>query len=254
MRVARVTVHAPVTSFRHPFFVTGHQPTFLMPPPSTVFGHCASALGRWPEPEQFWFGIHFTFAGRGDDLEHQHVTEAVVERTRTKVPTPEGDRPAVVQVMVQPVRRDFLFDTTMTLYLDPCFAPAFRAPVFPVVLGRSQDLAEVRAVEEVVLEKPARARVEHTLLPAELRPCVRFGNTVLLSRYIGPAPERETTFARYIVLHEPVFFGEEPASTRSFDHVEGVALDDLWCDPTVVDDEGFPRGVWIHRIVERPAT
>jgi hypothetical protein len=25
-------------------------------------------------------------------------------------------------------------------------------------------------------------------------------------------------------------------------------LDDLWTDPDHTDDQGFPRGVWIHRL------
>jgi hypothetical protein len=33
-------------------------------------------------------------------------------------------------------------------------------------------------------------------------------------------------------------------------HVDGVALDELWSDPGVVDDEGFARGVWLHRVMD----
>lgn len=250
MRVARVRVYAPVTSFRHPFFVTGAQPSFAMPPPSTVHGHCASALGEWPDPSTFFFGIHFMFKARARDLEHQHIATALSGKTRLRVPTDDGDVPATTEVSIQPVTREFLFDARMTLYLDPSFADAFRKPVFPVVLGRSQDLAEVEAVDEVTLERPTRARIEHTLLPQALRPCVRFGPTVLLTRYISEPPKRDATFAQYIVLHEPVFFGDASAGTRSFTQVDGISLDDLWCDPTIVDDEGNPRGVWIHRLVD----
>lgn len=250
MRVARVRVHAPVTSFRHPFFVTGAQPSFAMPPPSTVHGHCASALGDWPDPATFSFGIHFTFASRTRDLEHQHIATALAPRTPLRVKTAEGEARATTEINVQPVTREFLFDATMTLYLEPKLADAFRSPVFPVVLGRSQDLAEVQAVDEVTLERPERARIEHTLLPQALRPCVRFGPTVLLTRYVSKPPERDASFAQYIVLHEPVFFGDTSAGTRSFTRVEGIDLDDLWCDPTIIDDEGFTRGVWIHRLVD----
>lgn len=236
MRVTRVRVHAPVTSFRHPFFVTGSQPSFAMPPPSTVHGHCASARGHWPDPSTFFFGIHFTFVARTRDLEHQQILKAGGKKK------PE--------IGVQPVTREFLFDATMTLYLDPSLAEAFRKPVYPVVLGRSQDLAEIQTVEEVTLERPKRARIEHTLLPQGLRPCVRFGPTVLLTRHISEPPKRKASFAQYIVLHEPVFFGDTTAGARSFTEVEGIPLDDFWCDPTIVDDDGRPRAVWIHRLVD----
>lgn len=250
MRVTRIGVHAPITSFRHPFFVTGRQPTSLIPPPSTVFGHCASALGAWPDPTTFFFGIHFTFKSRVQDLEHEHITQALGARAKTFVETPAGRQRATTEITVQPVLRDFLFDTCMTLYLPLDLAHAFRAPVHTVVLGRSQDLAEVVSVDDIDLERPGRARLNHTLLPIAVRPSVRFGTTALLTRYVSPPPQRDASFAQYIVLHEPVDYGADGHSHRAFMQVEGVATDDLWCDPTRVDDEGFARAVWFHRLMD----
>ena len=105
-------------------------------------------------------------------------------------------------------------------------------------------------MEEIDLERPVRARIEHTLLPRHVRPCVRFGSTVLLSRYIAPPPKRDATFAQYISLHDPVFLGQEEAEGTAFVKVDGVSLDDLWVNPTVVDEEGRQRGVWLHRLVD----
>jgi CRISPR-associated protein Cas5t len=250
MHVARVEIYAPVTSFRHPFLVTGRQPTSLMPPPSTIFGHCASALGRWPDPSAFFFGIYFAFTSRTQDLEHQHIAEALGAKAQAVVETPFGHQRATTGITVQPVSRDFLFDTRMTLYVAAELGTAFRAPVHTVVLGRSQDLAEVVSVTEVTLERPQRARLDHTLLPFALRPAVRFGSTVLLSRYVSPPPERQASFAQYIVLHEPMFFGVGANPNRALVLVEDLSMADFWCDPTVVDDEGFARGVWLHRVVD----
>lgn len=249
MRVARVLIHANVTSFRHPFFVTGRQPGFDFPPPSTVHGHCASALGRWPDPATFHFGLHFTFKARASDLEHQHLTQALGPRSRRMIRTPHGETRATTEASVQPVWRDLLFDCQLTLYLPVDLATGFRSPVFPVVLGRSQDLAEVLAVDEVELTRPVRARLEHTLLPRAVRPCVRFGATVLLTRYVSPPPEREAAFAQYIALREPVFLGEGANENRLFLTVPGIDLKPLWVDESHVDDDGFARGVWIHRLM-----
>lgn len=247
MRVTRVVVEAPVTSFRHPFFVTGRQLTFDFPPPSTILGHCASALGSWPEPTAFFFGLHFVSRARAWDLEHQHITTALPPRTKTKVLTPEGPVRGTTESTVQPVRRDFLFGVRMTLYLPPAIGAAFRAPVHTVVLGRSQDLAEIVEVKDVLLARSDRARIEHTLLPRSLRPCVRFGTTVLLTRYISEPPARDASFAQYIALREHVHLGEGADPNRAFIMVAGIPLDNLWTDPEHLDDTGFPRGVWIHR-------
>jgi CRISPR-associated protein Cas5t len=248
MHVTRVVVEATVTSFRHPFFVTGRQLTFDFPPPSTIFGHCASALGEWPDPATFFFGLHFTSRARSSDLEHQHITIGLPPKTKRMVSTQEGHVPATTEITVQPVRRDFLFGARMTMYVPPEIGAAFRAPVHTVILGRSQDLAEIVEVKDIILEKSSRARIEHTLLPRALRPCVRFGTTVLLTRHISEPPEREASFAQYIALREHVHLGEGADPNRAFIEVDGIPLDDLWTDPQYMDDDGFPRGVWIHRL------
>lgn len=268
----RVELYAPVASFRHPFFVTGHQPSFDMPPPSTVHGLCAAAAGAWPDPGDFWFGLFVTSRAKVRDLEHQHITTPLGPGTRLKVPTPPpapgakpGEARATTEITVQPVTRDMLFDVWLTLYLPPALAEAFRAPTNVLTLGRSQDLAEVVRVTELELapvEPPAgsrpegaerdggRARIEHTYLPRGLRPSVRFGTTVLLTRHVSEPPARHATFEQYIMLREPVFVGAEPGEPRTLDRVEGVALDELYVDEAVLDDEGFPRGVWRHTLVD----
>lgn len=248
--VIKVTVQAAVTSFRHPFFVVGSQPSFDMPPPSTIHGHCASALGRYPDSKTFFFGVHFTYRSRVHDLEHQNIAVALAPKTPLRVQTPGGAERATTEITVQPVAREMLFGATLTLYLDPSLEEAFRAPVFPVTLGRSQDLAEVVSVERIELVRGEKVRLEHTLLPRAVRPCVRFGSTVLLTRHISEPPVREATFAQYIVLHEPVWLGGPTDTTRSFDRVEGIDLSDLFTDPSVIDEEGCARGVWIHRLVD----
>ncbi len=250
MNVSRVTLHAPVASFRHPFFVTGVQPTHRLPPPSTIHGLCAAANGEWPDPRSFVFGIHFVYRSQGRDLEHQHITSALGSKTHTLVPTPGGEVRATTEITVQPVARDFLYDVTLVLYVPTSIGQAFRRPVYTMTLGRSQDLAEVVAVEDIALERPKKARIEHTLLPRSVRPCVWSGSTVLLSRHVSEPPQRNVVFAQYIVLHDPVFFGGGADTTHTFDRVDGIALDDLWSDPTVVDDEGYARGVWMHRLID----
>ena len=245
--VTRVRVRAPVASFRHPFFVTGKQPTALMPPPSTVFGHCGSALGYWPDPKTFFFGLHFTWQSRTVDLEHQHITQALGAKTKTFINAEEGPVRATTEVGVQPVGREFLFNVDMTLYLPPNIGAAFRNPVHTVVLGRSQDLAEVVAVEDIELKEPEQVCLEHTILPFRVRPCLHFGTTVLLSKYVSEPPEREVVFERYIVLREPVFWGEGADPSRALVRVPGVEWSGFCADLDFVDN-GFARGVWLHRL------
>jgi len=266
-RVAKVTIEAPVVSFRYPHFLIGRQPSFDVPPPSTIFGHVASALGEWPS-----LPIHFAYAfqsrGRARDLEHQQI----ISRTSGKLPgdvvdplwrppmpapgkklTKKAQQPRLLEktteAVVQPHERDFLFDARLELYLDPPeLAEAFRSPTFTVVLGRSQDLACVQRVEIVDLSPATQGYVERTILPGELRSRLPWGVTTLMPRYIGPAPERQPAFAPYIVLHERVYVGyEQRFSSRQLLTLHDAA-ETWWADTATPEDRGGRRLLWFHTI------
>lgn len=266
-RVTKVTVEAPIVSFRYPHFLIGQQPCFDMPPPSTIFGHVASALGEWPSrPISFAYAFHAR--SRGQDLEHQHIinrTKSDVfpvdiidphwsppESVNGKKPTKKDLIPRLVQktteATVQPHVRDFLFDVKLELYLDPPeLAEAFHSPVFTVVLGRSQDLAAVCRIESLELEGTDRGYLERTLLPGDLRRRLPWGVTTLMPRYIGPAPARNPVFAPYIMLHDRVFVGVEKQS-KSLLQVKGEDEPVWWSDPATTDAGGLRRLLWFHTI------
>ncbi len=268
-RVARIVLEAPVVSFRYPHFLIGRQPTFDMPPPSTVFGHVASALGEWPTAP-FEFAYHFRSVSRGSDLEHQHIIspytgrgsvftekdphwapppDAPTKGKKTKKPPEAPPIGTSVQSTVQPHLRDFLFGITWTLYLDPPeLADAFRSPVFPVVLGRSQDLACIARVDTVELTTVPAVYFERTILPISFRQRLAWGTTALMPSFISQPPQRNAEFAPYIVLHDRVYAGDVSLKTNR-KILSGPGLDPLtlWCDPDSPVDHTMHRGVWFHR-------
>jgi CRISPR-associated protein Cas5t len=219
-----------------------------MPPPSTIYGHVASALGELPDPESFQFGYIFKFRSRGSDLEHQHVISAGGAKF-----TFEGEKYLTsVQATVQPHVRDFLFDARLTLYITrPEWAVAFRAPIFCVILGRSQDLASITAVDEVDLEERTGAYLENTILPFSYRPHIGIGGTALMPRYIGPPPERRAEFDRFIPLRERIFAGEFEgvASLSQRFRMLGQAEPSWWVDPETTTSRGVQRAVILHSFV-----
>jgi CRISPR-associated protein Cas5t len=250
MRVAKVLIAAPATSFRYPHFLIGRQTTFDMPPPSTIYGHIASAVGDLLKADSFRFGYTFEFRSRASDLEHQHVITSggsPFERNGVKLRTS-------VQATVQPHQRDFLFQPRLTLYIDPpALAEAFRNPTFCVILGRSQDLAEVVSVDEIDLERQPGAYFDHTLLPFSYRESTAFGVTVLMPRYIDPPPERRAHFERFIVLHDRIYGGEvENGASLGVRRLvlRADRRDGWWIDPSTVPDHGVKRGVVFHSCAE----
>lgn len=266
--VAKVTVEAPVVSFRYPHFLIGRQPSFAMPPPSTIFGHVASALGEWPtKPLQFAYA--FRCNGGAGDLEHQQIINRTSGKFPGDLPDPLWRQPEpapgkklkksdlmprllqkTTEAVVQPHTRDFLFDARMELYLDPPeLAEAFRSPVFTVVLGRSQDLASVQKVEVIELSQATNGYLERTILPSSFRPRLPWGVTTLMPRYIGPAPQREPAFAPYIVLQERVYVGEAAQSeSKKLITINGIPDTGLYCDPVTPEDRVGRRLLWFHTL------
>jgi CRISPR-associated Cas5-like protein len=125
-----VTVTAPVVSFRNPLYA-GVQVGLPCPPPATVAGMLAAAAGGWDSVDpELQFAMAFRARGSGTDLETYHPLEA---SGRKADPTPR--------------ERDFLADITLIIWLLSDldhWTRRLRRPVFPLRLGRSQDLIGLR--------------------------------------------------------------------------------------------------------------
>ena len=125
------------------------------------------------------------------------------------------------------------------LYLNrPEWIEAFRAPRYPVVLGRSQDLACYTSVEIVELEQRAEVYFEHTLLPYSMSTQTTVGVVALMPRWLDYWHHRQPTFARYVLLQQPVMsskFLQFDAATPSY-----------WIDPVAPKVKGTPLGLMFH--------
>ncbi|MFY1632948.1 CRISPR-associated protein Cas5 [Solwaraspora sp. WMMB335] len=142
LRALEVTVTAPVVSFRNPLYA-GVQVGLPCPPPATVGGMLAAAAGGWHRIDPgLRFAMAFRCGGSGEDLETYHPLES---SGRKAEPTPR--------------LRAFLADARLTVWLVDGADGAvgvdgwwrrLRRPVWPLRLGRSQDLVGVR-LREVTL-------------------------------------------------------------------------------------------------------
>lgn len=244
MKAVKVVIEAPVTSFRYPHFLIGRQVSFDCPPPSTVYGHIASAAGCLFPPEEIRFAYHFTFTAKGSDLEYQHIISRSKPKSTLTIRVKKY--PAAVDGVIQPHSRDFIYGCRLVLYIDNLeVGNAFRNPVFAVNLGRSQDLAKIVSVEEVDLKPAQGGYLEHTILPFSMRKHLGRGITVLMPKYVGPPPEREPVFDRYIVLHERVFVGEVNTGLPKLLQYEADNID-LITDPCSPKYEGVNLALVFH--------
>ncbi|MFC4035127.1 CRISPR-associated protein Cas5 [Streptomyces polygonati] len=163
-----VTATAPIVSFRNPLYA-GLQVQLPCPPPSTVGGLLAAAAGGWDRvPHRTRFAMAFHAAGAGTDLETYHPLGAPGTPTNTTIKD-----------------RDFLALTTLTVWITEdldLWEQALRRPVWPLRLGRSQDLTAVRT-RRVELAASA-GNQGHAIVPEALPGAV--GTRIRLTTAISP--------------------------------------------------------------------
>jgi len=199
MRVLKVEAEGITTSFRYPQFMQQIHPSYEMPPPATIYGHIASVLGEWFDPEGVRFAYHFTFSGRVSDKEHIFVLSPANGTFQYQAQTV----PKVLQGAMVPFERDLLFFPRLTLYINrPEWESAFRSPCYPVLLGRSQDLFTYTKVSVVQLEQAPYAYFEHTLLPYSTTKYTSRGYVIQMPRFLDYTNKRRPTFERYFVVHD----------------------------------------------------
>jgi CRISPR-associated protein Cas5t len=231
MRVLKVVAEGVTTSFRYPHFIQQVQPTFLMPPPATIYGHIASALGEWFDPDGVAFAYHFTYSAKIKELEHTILLSASSGKLKN------SQFPKVLEGNVNPFDREILFQPRLTLYLNqPDWLPAFRSPHYAVILGRSQDLFTYTIVETVELAQADHAYFEHTLLPYSANRRTSRGYAVLMPRYVDNFAGRRPSFARYFIVQERIH-------SSQFLWFGARSPESYWIDPTTSSSKGDYLGL-----------
>lgn len=148
MRAYTIDISSWTASFRYPNLISGFQPTLEVPPLSTILGLINAAAGQYLYHQRMRFGYYFEFASKAIDLETVYQVEGNKGHPTNNV------KPNVI-------RREFLYDNRLRLYLeDPAIADYFRQPVFPLLMGRMNDLASVEYVSEDAIELPVQANAQ----------------------------------------------------------------------------------------------
>lgn len=232
MQVLKVVAEGLTTSFRYPHFIQAVHPSFPMPPPATVYGHIASALGEWFDPAGVQFAYHFSYAAKQRDIEHTIIVSPATGKLKgTSIPK-------VLEGNVNPFYREIFFFPRLTLYINKVeWESAFRSPRYAVVLGRSQDLFTYTQVEVITLTQEPTAYFEQTLLPYGANRHTSRGYAILMPRYLDNQHKRRPAFSRYFVVEdrissrEFIWFGAKP-DTEAY-----------MVDPATPEIDGERRGL-----------
>lgn len=185
MIVTRVDISAWTSSFRYPNLISGVQPTLDVPPLSTVLGLLNAAAGRYLEHQDLFLGYYFEFDAKAEDIETTYQV------------TSDGKGNPTNEAKSNVMRREFLFDVRLSLYLtDDYLVDCLRQPVFPLLLGRSGDLATVEAIRTVDLQEIPDATklkgqvvpLNGNLLPGKLQALPRYFSNTFPRQNIGTEP------------------------------------------------------------------
>jgi CRISPR-associated protein Cas5t len=202
MEVLRIKITGVVSSFRNPFFVSGAQPTLEVPPPSTILGIISAVVGRIVKPDEMSFGYVFLYKDKGEDLELIYEL-SLKEKFKAKSNV---------------IRRDFLTFPELYLYVTNVeYEGYFRKPSFPILLGRTQELAKIEKIEKVTLVKKSPVRFGKTIVPIDFKGVS--GAIVALPLYFDYSPQgvrKAMMIQPFVVLsrfinyeRQPLWFDEE---------------------------------------------
>lgn len=161
------------------------------------------------------------------------------------VPTGSAEKvPKNTAGAINILNREFFFRPRLTLYINrPDLEAAFHSPRYPVVLGRSQDLASYVGVETVELERAGTAYYEHTLLPVTLQTALVRGVGITMPQRLDVMRNRTPTYGQYIMLTQRLRPDEATAL---------VGDDGHWIDPETPLVDGAHRGIVFLSFEEEP--
>lgn len=154
MELFKIDITSWTASFRYPNLISGFQPSLEVPPISTILGLINAAMGSYQKYNSFMLGYYFDYQSKAVDLE-------TIYQMHGKNGTTSNQASSNV------IRREFLFETFLRIYVqDRKVADSFLAPIYPLLLGRMNDLATVESISEIKLEQLEHAqKIKGQLIP-----------------------------------------------------------------------------------------
>jgi CRISPR-associated protein Cas5t len=149
MQYYRIHIRGWTASFRYPTFISGFQPTLPVPPLTTIYGMLSAASGRIITPQDNT-GVGYVFRSSCKAVDLETIYELWDS----------------LKAQSNVVKREFLFEPELYLYLDNQeIALKFHKPRYPLLIGRSTELAMVEEIKTVDLSMKQDVTVGGTIIP-----------------------------------------------------------------------------------------
>ncbi len=199
MKVIRVHITSWVASFRNPLFISGFQPTLAIPPLSTIYGLLTAVKGTWVTPHHAAVGFVFQSNGKAVDLETVYEFKG---KSRSKEIRLDDVKPNIT-------RREFLVTPNLFLYTpDTSLRETFERPHYPLLLGRSTELATVASIAEIELQKVSQTTYQDTLIPFP-HPQIHGQVQALPTHFTAEIPRKPLGTRAYCLVTEKINYQGE---------------------------------------------
>jgi CRISPR-associated protein Cas5t len=185
MEFYKIEINSFTSSFRYPNLISGFQPTLDVPPLSTILGLINAAAGKYLVHEKLEIGYYFQYEAKAVDLE----TIYQVESNKQGKPTNNAKSNII--------NREFLFNNKLLIYLNnEEIVGYFRQPVYPLLLGRSNDLASVVSISRILLLENDKAdKIKGQIvpfkglnLPGQIQALPKYFSDTIPRRNLGVEP------------------------------------------------------------------
>ncbi len=213
MKVFRIHIQSWTSSFRYPNLLSGFQATLPVPPLSTLFGLISAAMGKYFYPKEMDIGFVFTFKTKARDLETIYQMGRSLSGIKSNV-----------------ILREFLVDNDLWLYtMNEQIAKSFEKPYFPLLLGRSGDLASVLSIKQLDIEiKKELQNLKGTIIPFNARLPIAAPIQALPMYFSDEIPRRNVGTKPYFLL-DGHFVQDKPIAAYGFKDKE-MGWDVYWQD------------------------
>lgn len=154
MKILHIFIKAWTATFRLPLLYSGTGLTSPLPPYSTLLGLIGTVAGREINFTETSIGFVFKSSGTAIDLETTHRL-FMDNKGMLKQKKDTGI-----------AKREFHINPELDLYLDKLsYKKYFEYPKNSLCLGRSQDLAWIKNVEEIEVDEVKEGKIRGTLVP-----------------------------------------------------------------------------------------
>ena len=148
MKVVRAEIRGWTASYRVPFLAV-IQPTLQIPPPSTLYGILSAIAGHPIGPEDTAVGFVAPYQAKAQDIERTYQI---------------GEEGKIEKISI--VKKEFLYEPELFLYVTNLDLQAYlQSPRYPILLGRSCDLAFLAETKEIELDPVEEVEFQYAILP-----------------------------------------------------------------------------------------